>query len=336
MSSSPTDIAKWAALLLVAAGCKLGGGDSARTPAAEPMRVAVVNGEEVSERVPPQLKSDPAQYRAFVEQIIYRKAVLQRAARQGVELTAAERAAVVATLPSRAATKEYLRTQGITYEAYIKDAYDVGLIQKMERRDVFDSMTIDPGEIKHAYAADSKGLSGPRHFITAMALLGGCGETAAAARLASALGTAALPSQGHRLDTAKLSRAAGLDASHLWSLDLHLDGAGRPAAVIGYDRSRDALAPPIGPALVDAIAAWVKAARPGDVWAPKCIDGSLWLAQQVGAADARRLRLDEVGDELEAPLLAQRQKQAFNHYVDAVLAETRASIIAVANPRERP
>ena len=69
---------------------------------------------------------------------------------------------------------------------------------------------------------------------------------------------------------------------------------------------------------------------------PTCIDGSLWVARQVAQAEARRLRFDEVADEVEAPLLADRQKKAFDAYVDSVLARTQATLIPAAKLEGRP
>src|SRR6185295_13427916 len=131
MSSSRTDCLRDGAIaLLLLAACKA-------PPAVSSAPVTVVNGQQVRAAVPAQARTDPAAYESFVKQLVYRTAVLQGAAAGQVALTAAERAAVEATLPSRAATREYLRQQGITYEEYAKEAYEVALVQKMERRDVF-------------------------------------------------------------------------------------------------------------------------------------------------------------------------------------------------------
>jgi hypothetical protein len=275
------------------------------------------------------LARDPAAWRSFALQAGYRAAVLQAARRAGVALTADERAAVDATLPSQAATRDWLRAEGIGYDAYIKEAHDVALIQKMERRDVFDAVTVDAGELQRAFAAAAP--KGPRRFITAIALVGGCARAAEGARLLTALGTATPPNAGHRLDAARLARAAQLDGVRSWALDLHLDGAGRPAAVAGYDRAEDALAPTVGPALVEALAAWAKNVRAGELFAPRCIDGSLWIARLVATADDRPLRFDEAADELAAPLLAARQKRAFDSYVDGVLAQAHVTVVPPAN-----
>jgi hypothetical protein len=250
---------------------------------------------------PPPAVHDP--------QVVYRTAILQRAAREGVALTAAERAAVDASLPSRNATRDYLRRQGVTYEQYAKEAYDVALIQKMERRDVFDRVTIDPDELRKAYEA--RAPAGPRLFVTAIALVGGCAKHEQAERLANVLREATLPLRGHRLD----SKGVG-DG---WALDVHFDARGHPVAIASYDRSRDAAGPTVGPALFTALGAWAGSATLLNVLPPTCIDGSLWVARKVGEAEARPLRFDEASDELEAPLLADRQRKAFNAYVDSVL-----------------
>jgi hypothetical protein len=328
MSSSPTRGAALALALL--AGCKARPASPAATP------VTVLNGQGVRAQVPPHLRDDPAAYESFVKQVVYRTALLQRAAHERLALTPAERAAVDATLPSREATRDYLRRQGLTYEDYAKEAYEVGLIQKMERRDVFDRVSVAPAELRQAYAADPNGPRGPRSFLTAIALPGGCARTEQAARLANALGAAILPIRGHRLDVERLARAAGLDSSQMWLLDLHFDAQGQPAAVASYDRSRDAGGPAVGPALFAALGAWATHASLLNVFPPACVDGSLWVARLVAQAEARRLRFDEASDELEAPLLADRQKKAFDSYVDSVLAQARATIIPVAKLEGRP
>jgi len=330
MSSSRTDCLRDGAIaLLLLAACKA-------PPAVSSAPVTVVNGQQVRAAVPAQARTDPAAYESFVKQLVYRTAVLQGAAAGQVALTAAERAAVEATLPSRAATREYLRQQGITYEEYAKEAYEVALVQKMERRDVFDRVSVDPAELQRAYAADPEGPRGPRGFLTAIALPGACAAPERAARLADALAAAVLPITGHRLDMRALAGTARLDPSQAWAIDIHLDSRGQPAAVASYDRSRDAGGPNVGPALFTALAAWAARANLLAVFPPTCVDGSLWVARQVGFAESRRLRFDEAWDELESPLLADRQRKAFDAYVDAVLARTHATVIPIAKLEGRP
>src|SRR5205823_4381351 len=131
------------ALWLVLAGCRPSAPSSA-SPAAtvEPTRIAVVNGEEIRALVPPQLRADPAAYQSFARQFVYRAALRQRARAQDVALTAAERAGVDATLPPLKAVQDMLRRQGMSYDSYRQEAYDVALVQKMERREVFDRVTV--------------------------------------------------------------------------------------------------------------------------------------------------------------------------------------------------
>jgi hypothetical protein len=306
---------------LLWAGCK------SPAPSSTTTRIATVNGEQVRAVVPPQLRGDSAAYQSFARQFVYRAAIAQKARAEGVTLTAAERAAVDANLPSLPSVKEWLRAQSLSWDDYKKDAYAVALVQKLEQRDVFARVNIGVEELKAAYNADASGPRGPRRFVAAVAILGGCDQAEAGKKLAKAMWEMVLPWDGHRIDVAKVAAAAGLDGARLWALDLHLDAAGKPVTLASYDRARDAAGPMVGPPLTDALAAWVQKAGPLDVFTPRCIDGALWVAREVGQAGDRRLRFDEAADELEAPLLFARQKDAFNAYVDGTLQRTQATIV---------
>jgi hypothetical protein len=340
-----------AVLLVVLAGCQTGSAREAAAPAAQgapapavagppavrpvpvigvlaPRLVATVSGEPVRAVVPPHLDADPEAYRAFTRQLVYRTAVRQRAAAAGVTLDAAERAAALASVPPPAAMAAWLAGRGESYADAQHEALAVALIQKMERREVFDKIAIGEAEIAAIFAERQADALAPRRYLTALALrTPGCSAAQLAAGRALAAVLAGASVDGHRVDAAAAARAAGLGPADVWAIDVHLDANWQVAAAEPLDRG-DGAAPPFGPDHITALAIWAQDTQE-PVYAAECREGTVWTARFVDDTRERPLELADVADEIEAALRAERERPAFAAWVEQVLATTPADLVAL-------
>ena len=100
-----------------------------------------------------------------LDRLIYRELAIQEAARQGMkvpsEAVVSELEITKADLKSEDAYREKLVKSGITEEELKKQLEKNILIEMITEKEIFNKVTIDPGEVKKTYAREKKSFKGP-------------------------------------------------------------------------------------------------------------------------------------------------------------------------------
>jgi hypothetical protein len=153
----PRSSNRWMALLglALASGCEKPKAGNVPPPSATALAtdtakglttVAEVNGEPLRVRMPPS--NDPDQRKAFLDQEIYRFAMLQRAKKAGVQLSDEEIAAKRQQEPTPAQLADFLASEGRTLDDFHQQQNQIALIQKMEAREVFSKVQVPEAQIR--------------------------------------------------------------------------------------------------------------------------------------------------------------------------------------------
>ena len=144
--------------------------------------VAKVNGVDISaydlmkeinvvapQHVKPGQEKDPKVVETInkeaLERLIYRELAIQEATRQGMkvpsEAVAEELKKTKAEMKSEEAYRENLMKSGITEEELKKQLERNILIDMITEKEIFNKVTVDPGEVKKTFARRKKSFKGP-------------------------------------------------------------------------------------------------------------------------------------------------------------------------------